>query len=39
MARVTGKPAYVAFAIQETAPTAFDVRVTAGAKFSKSDQG
>ena len=44
MARATGKPAYVisrrrAFAIQETAPNVFDVRVIAGAKFSKSDQG
>lgn len=43
MARVTGKPAYVisrrrAFSITETAPDIFDVRVIAGAPFSKSDQ-
>lgn len=43
MARATGKPAYViskrrVFAIQETTPNVFDVRVIAGAKFSRSEQ-
>lgn len=44
MARATGKPAYVisrrrAFAIEETAPDVFTVRVIAGARFSRSEQG
>ena len=43
MARATGKPAYViarrrAFSITETTPDRFDVRVIAGAKFSKSEE-
>ena len=43
MARATGKAAYVisrqrAFSIRETIPNVFDVRVIAGAKFSKSEQ-
>lgn len=43
MARATGKPAYVisrrrAFPIREIAPNTSDVRVIAGAKFSRSEQ-
>lgn len=43
MAKATGKPAYVisrrrAFSICETAPNVFDVKLIAGAKFSKSEQ-
>ena len=42
MARATGKPAYVisrrrAFSIRETTPNAFDVKLIAGAQFSKSE--